>query len=118
MSTIKVDNFQTTGGASLYPARAWCQFGTVNSTTIQADGGVSSLTDLGTGYTRFTLDNAMSAANGCAIVMSGYNSSSTILYPRQNAAIVTGTSTWEGKTGQDNSNTYENYQANALLVRT
>ena len=118
MSTLKVDAFQTTGGASLFPARAWCQFSTVTTTTIQADGGVSSLTDLGTGYTRFTMDNAMSAANGSAIVMSGYNSSSTILYPRQNAAVVKSTTTWEGKTGTDNSNTYDNYQANALLVRT
>ena len=118
MSTLKVNAFSNTSGAGYYPAKAWCQFATVTTTTINADGGVSSLTDLGTGYTRFTLDNAMSAANGCAIVMSGYNSSSTILYPRQNAAIVTATTTWEGKTGSDNNNTFDNYQANAMIVRT
>lgn len=118
MSTIKVDNFQTTGGASLYPARAWAQFHTTGTAAIDADGGISSLTDHGTGDTTFTLDNAMSAANGCAITMTGYSSSSTIIYPRQNATVVTGTTTFRGRTGTDNSNRYDNYQANALLVRT
>lgn len=49
MSTIKVDNLQTTGGAGLYPAKAWVNFNGTGTVSIRSDGNVSSLTDNGTG---------------------------------------------------------------------
>ena len=49
MSTIKVDNLQTTGGAGLYPAKVWVNFNGTGTISIRDDGNVSSLTDNGTG---------------------------------------------------------------------
>jgi len=49
MSTIKVDAIQTTGGDSLYPARAWVNFNGTGTVSIRDDGNVSSITDNGTG---------------------------------------------------------------------
>ena len=64
MSTIKVDTLQTTGGAGLYPAKAWVTYSMSGTASITADAGVSSLTDLGTGTPQFNLDNSLPAANG------------------------------------------------------
>jgi hypothetical protein len=49
MSTIKVDNLQTTGGVGLFPSRAWVNFNGTGTVAIRADGNVSSITDNGTG---------------------------------------------------------------------
>ena len=62
MSTIKVDNLQTTGGAGLYPARAWATWTSV-PTNLQNSGNVSSLSDLGTGYFSVNFTNSFSASN-------------------------------------------------------
>ena len=48
MSTIKVDNLQTTGGAGQYTAKAWLNFNQRRS-EYHADGNVSTLTDNGAG---------------------------------------------------------------------
>ena len=67
MSTIKVDAFQTTGGAELSPMRGWVAYnGTAAS--IRDDGNVSSVTDIGTGITRMIHDTYMSDANYCMLV--------------------------------------------------
>jgi hypothetical protein len=63
MSTIKVDNLQTTGGAGLYPAKAWVNFNGSGTVAIRADGNVSSITDNGTGDYTVNLTNAMADAN-------------------------------------------------------
>ena len=49
MSTLKVDTLQTTGGAGLYPAKAWVNFNGSGTVAIRADGNVDSITDNGTG---------------------------------------------------------------------
>ena len=49
MSTLKVDTLQTTGGAGLFPARAWVNFNGTGTVAIRDDGNVSSITDNGTG---------------------------------------------------------------------
>jgi hypothetical protein len=49
MSTIKVDNLQTTGGAGLYPARAWAVLDGTGTVSVTDGENVSSLTDNGTG---------------------------------------------------------------------
>ena len=63
MSTIKVDNLQTTGGAGLYPARAWVNFNGTGTIAIRADGNVSSISDLGTGATRVNFTSAFGDAS-------------------------------------------------------
>ena len=62
MSTIKVDNLQTTGGAGLYPAKAWATWSAV-PTSLQASGNVSSLSDLGTGYFSVNFSSNLSTSN-------------------------------------------------------
>ena len=61
MSTIKVDNLQTTGGVGLYPAKAWVNFRGTSTVSIYGSGNVSSVTDNGTG--RYTCNMASSLAS-------------------------------------------------------
>ena len=63
MSTIKVDNLQTTGGAGLYTARAWVLFNGEGSVAIRGSGNVSSLTDNGTGTYTTNFASALSSAD-------------------------------------------------------
>jgi len=49
MSTLKVDNLQTSTGAGLYPARCWCTLNGLSTLYIMQSGNVSSVTDSGTG---------------------------------------------------------------------
>lgn len=63
MSTIKVDNLQTTGGAGLYPARAWVNFNGAGTVAIRADGNVSSITDVGTASYRTNFSTSFSSAS-------------------------------------------------------
>lgn len=48
-------------------AKAWCSWNTSGTTTIQDSFNVSSLTDLGTGYTAINFTNAMANANYAAV---------------------------------------------------
>lgn len=63
MSTIKVDNLQTTGGAGLYPARAWISMNGQGTVAIRNDGNISSLSDNGTGDYTANFSNTLSTSN-------------------------------------------------------
>ena len=63
MSTLKVDTLQTTGGAGLYPAKAWVNFNGTGTVAIRADGNVTSITDNGTGLYTANLTNTMPNSN-------------------------------------------------------
>jgi hypothetical protein len=63
MSTLRVDTLQTTGGAGLYPAKAWVNFNGTGSVAIREDANVSSITDGGTGTYTTNFSNSMSSAN-------------------------------------------------------
>ena len=71
MSTIKVDNLQTTGGADQYTSKAWVNFNGTGTVAIRDDGNVSSITDNGTGDYTSTFDNALSSSNYAGFFMSG-----------------------------------------------
>ena len=75
MSTIKVDNLQTTGGAGLYPARAWVTFTGTGTVTIRDDGNVSSITDYRAGEYGVNYTSNFSNANYAAVYTSGRVSS-------------------------------------------
>jgi hypothetical protein len=70
MSTLKVDTLQTTGGAGLYPARAWVNYNQV-VVGITNSANVSSVTDNSTGKYTVSFTDAFSAATYCA-GMIGY----------------------------------------------
>lgn len=76
MSTIKVDNLQTTGGAGLYPARAWMNMN-ANNNSIRDDEGFSSFTDSSTGYKSFALSNATSSGTPSVVCARVHNQSVT-----------------------------------------
>tara|TARA_R110000803_G_scaffold93853_3_gene161321 strand:+ start:985 stop:1329 length:345 start_codon:yes stop_codon:yes gene_type:complete len=61
MSTLKVDTLQTTGGAGLYPAKAWIN--QTNGTTINASANISSLVDNNVGRYTANLSNALTSIN-------------------------------------------------------
>ena len=61
MSTLKVDTLQTTGGAGLYPARAWANYNML-TLTLTGSGNISSLTDGGTGIGTLSFSNNLPAA--------------------------------------------------------
>jgi hypothetical protein len=65
MSTLKVDTLQTTGGAGLYPARAWLNYNQV-VVGITNSANVSSVTDVATGQYTVSFTNAFSASTYCA----------------------------------------------------
>ncbi len=58
MSTIKVDTIQDAGGVEQFTIKAWCNWQNETNITIRGSGGVSSITDLSTGKTVLTLNNA------------------------------------------------------------
>ena len=60
MSTIKVDNLQTTSGAGLYPSRTWANVNQKGTTSLRNSGNVSSIADNGVGD--FTLSFSVSAS--------------------------------------------------------
>lgn len=73
MSTIKVDNLQTTGGAGLYPAKAWVNFNGSGTVAIRDDGNVSSITDNGTGQYSANFSSSFSSANYVTTGSSGHD---------------------------------------------
>ena len=66
MSTLKVDTLQTTGGAGLYPAKAWVNFDGTGTVAIRSDGNVSSITDNSAGHYTVNFSSAMTDANYAA----------------------------------------------------
>ena len=65
MSTLKVDNLQTTGGVSQKTVQSTIQFKQVSTQSIYASSGVSSITDNGTGVTTVSFDNSFPNVNYC-----------------------------------------------------
>jgi hypothetical protein len=90
MSTIKVDNLQTTSGVGLYPNRAWINFNGTSSVYIRSDGNVSSITDTGTGRCTVTFSNSQTDANYATVAC---NSDSTPTSSGNQSANVNSTAT-------------------------
>jgi hypothetical protein len=94
MSTIKVDNLQTTGGASQYTAKAWVNFNQQGVQSIRLDGNVSSLTDNGTGQTTISFSSLISTSSYSLSGAATLNTvRSAIIGPREGSAYST-SSVW------------------------
>ena len=65
MSTIKVDNLQTTGGAGLYPARAWGNVNCRGTVSIRESDNFSSMVDHGVGDFTLNFSSTTSTSNWC-----------------------------------------------------
>lgn len=102
MSTIKVDNIQTTSGVGVYPARAWVQYIMAGTASITSDSGVSSLTDQGTGNPAFNLDNSLPSAHGSTWNTCGYYGVNQEV-PVQGGGKVSTTGQWETYCGSDST---------------
>ena len=76
--------FNASGSAPVFAARAWVNFNGTGTVAIRASGNVSSITDNSTGNYTVNFTTAMSDANFCANVSAGVSSSSS-------AVIMTGT---------------------------
>ena len=73
MSTIKVDNLQTTAGVGLYPAKAWVNFNGSGTVAIRGSGNVSSITDHGTGQYTPNFSTAMPSSNYSFAINAAWN---------------------------------------------
>ena len=69
-------------------AKAWCFFNTSSSTSITGSFNVSSLTDLGTGYTKITITNAMASASDFSMQCTSNN------FQAHNASTPTASEFW------------------------
>ena len=104
MSTIKVNTLEeaTSGGATFFTAKAWVTYSMSGTPSITADGGVSSLTDLGTGTPQFNLDNSLPAANGtCWNTPALYSGGQE--YAVQSGGRITATSHWKAYCSSDST---------------
>ena len=84
MSTIKVNNLETTGGAGLYLAKSWCTVDQAGTQALRDSENVSSITDNGSGYTTVTMSNAQPNGYYCistytAILGGGGNQHHTVV---------------------------------------
>ena len=98
------DNFDsaTPVGAGNFTAKAWVTYGMDGWANILADGGVSSLIDLGVGEPLFTLGNTLPAANGScwntgALYAAGEE------YALQTGGYIVSTTSWKVYCGSSNS---------------
>ena len=76
MSTLKVNDIQeaTSGGAKIWPLRAWTTYQMDGTASIHDDGNTSSITDNGTGNISLTWSNAFSNTNYCVTTATDYGS--------------------------------------------
>lgn len=72
MSTIKVNTLQDTSGNGYYPARAWVNFTGTGTISINDNGGVSSITDLGTGRYQVNYSTSLSTANPAPVTTANF----------------------------------------------
>ena len=93
MSTIKVNNLQTTGGASLHSARAWVNFNGTGTVSIRDNGNVSSITDNGTGRYTSNFSVTIPSSTYSYAVSAVWNStaSSQMHAGRRNNSVMTTT---------------------------
>mgnify|MGYP001602278909 CR=1 FL=1 len=122
MSTIKVDNLQTTSGAGLYPAKAWVNFNGAGSVAIRNSGNVSSITDYGAGFYRPNFSTA-SSANTYAVSLSASDnttSGQTLSYAYGawvKGSIIYSTTGFRFRVGYPaNSSTYDQEFVNVVVV--
>lgn len=66
--------FNASGSAPVYAARAWVNFNGTGTVAIRASGNVSSITDNNTGDYTVNFTTAMPDANYSAVAMCGSNS--------------------------------------------
>jgi hypothetical protein len=88
MSTLKVNDIveATSGGAKIWPSRAWVSLNGYGTIAIQSDGGVSSITDVATGRYTVTFDNAFGSSKGYSSTSgSGFSSAAYAAGYRQNS---------------------------------
>jgi len=93
MSTIKVDNLQTTAGAGQFTAKAVATFnGTTN--TIHASANVSSMTDHGSGQYTLSWQTSFGNINYTSTGLCGrdWNNESGLSQPRNSYVPTTSSS--------------------------
>jgi hypothetical protein len=73
MSTIKVNTLEeaTSGGATYYLLKAWFNANTTGTLAIRQDGGISSITDQGTGYNQINFSITFTDNDYCFTALTG-----------------------------------------------
>ena len=81
--------FNASGSAPVYAARAWVNFNGIGTVAIRASGNVSSITDVNTGEFRVNFTTALSDADYVVLVTGG---GTTMIGTAQRGAAVSTTS--------------------------
>ncbi len=123
MSTLKVDNLQTTAGAGLYTAKAWACIDGIGVPSITADGNVSSITDNGTGTYTLNYSSSFSTGNyswvGTApnFLDNTKRSVNVLCSNNDGDASVKTTAATRIRVGQSNSlNSYDTKNVSAMVM--
>ena len=98
------DNFDSASPipAGNFTAKAWVTYSMSGTPSITADGGISSITDLGVGEPLFNLDTALPAANGsCWNTPALYSNGAE--YPLQVGGYITATTQWKAYCGSSST---------------
>jgi hypothetical protein len=103
------------GGAG--SVEAWVTYNMGGTPSIIADGGVSSITDLGVGTPQFNLDTALSAANGTLWNNCGYYGSVGSEIPVQGGGRVSSTTTWKAYCGSNGTTRVDWVEGYSGLIR-
>lgn len=114
MSTLKVDTLQDSTGKGFYPARVWVNWNGTGTVSIRNDGGISSITDNGTGVYSPQFSNAFSAFD---YAVTGIGDQSTSGGGGQSLATTDGQSTTtDVQVHWRQGNQQANYDTTALYV--
>ena len=88
-----LSQFNASGSAPVYAARAWVNFNGTSTVAIRASGNVSSITDNGTGDYTVNFTTALPDANYAAVATATNMGSGNRLYANQNVDPMV-TSSW------------------------
>lgn len=120
MSTLKVNDIEeaTSGGSKIFMVRAWFNYKNSGGNSLLADGGVSSVTDTGTGAYRAAFDTAFTnvnyaSAGSCNI--NGGNAAPAVAFNTQNGANTNST-TQRGFASEDVDAGFTDYLMNTVML--
>ena len=82
MSTLKVNTLEeaTSGGATFFTAKAWVNFTGTGTVSINDDGNVSSISDLGTGRYQVNYSSSLATASNAPFSTTNYQNIGTSVW--------------------------------------
>lgn len=120
MSTLKVNDIEeaTSGGSKIFMVRAWFNYKNSGGNSLLEDGGVSSVTDTGTGTFRAAFDIAFTNINYASAGSCNTNNTTAapaVAFNTSNGAN-TNTTTQRGFASEDVDAGFTDYIMNTVML--